>query len=86
MRATRAGWRWAARAPRTITVRVLFKILVELGFEVGDLPVEFGDDADGGAGGGRDRIGRSELLGAQRGLDLPSSGVQVTAEHRELMP
>ena len=40
----------------------------QLGLEVGDLVVQLGDDADGGAGGrperGGDRGGGGELLGA----------------------
>ena len=53
----------------------------QFGFEIGDLAVELGDDADRGAGAGPerggDRGGRGELLGAQHGLNLQCPGVEV---------
>ena len=56
----------------------VLKMCRQFGFEIGDLAVQFGDDADRGAGGGRERgrdRGRGgELLGAQDGLDLAVRG------------
>jgi len=53
----------------------------QFGFEVADLVVQFGDDADRGAGGrgecGGDRGGGGELLGAQRGGDLLGPCIEV---------
>jgi hypothetical protein len=49
--------------------------------EVADLAVQFGDDADRGAGGrserGGDCGGRGELLGAQSGLNLFGAYIEV---------
>ena len=50
-----------------VGVRVCLKMLGQGGFEVGDLAVEFGDDAHGRGGGGErggDRGAGGELLGA----------------------
>jgi hypothetical protein len=53
----------------------------QFGFEVGDLVVQFGDDADRGAGGGGecggDLGGGGELLGAQRSCDLLGADIEV---------
>jgi len=53
----------------------------QFGFEVTDLTIQFGDDADCGAGGrgecGGDRGGCGELLGAQRCGDLLSPSIEV---------
>ena len=61
-----------------VGVRVCLKMCRQFGFEVADLAVEFGDDADRGAGGGGerggDRGGCGELLGSQRGLDVAEPG------------
>ena len=51
------------------------------GFELADLVVQLGDDADGGAGGGRerrsDRRGCGQLFGAQRGPDFAGAGGDI---------
>jgi hypothetical protein len=53
----------------------------QFGFQIADLVVQLGDDADCGAGGGgecsSDRGGRGELLGAQRSGDLFGTGIEV---------
>jgi hypothetical protein len=53
----------------------------EFGFELADLAVEFGDDADRSAGAGPecsgDRGGCGELLGAQHFLNLQCAAVEV---------
>jgi len=53
----------------------------QFSFEVGDLVVQFGDDADRGAGGrgecGGDRGRGGEVLGAQCCDDLLSPGIDV---------
>ena len=53
----------------------------QLGFELGDLAVQLGDDADRGAGGrgerGGDRGRGGELLGAQHCCDLFGAGIEV---------
>jgi hypothetical protein len=53
----------------------------QFGFEVGDLVVQLGDDADRGPGGGGecggDRGRGGELLGAQRCCDLLGADVEV---------
>jgi hypothetical protein len=55
----------------------------QFGLKGGDLAVQFGDDADRGAGGrgvsGGDRGGSGELLGAQRGRDFLSAGIDVAS-------
>ena len=57
------------------------KCVGQFGLEFADLVVQLDDDADRGPGGraerGGDRGGGGELLSAQRGLDLLSTGVDV---------
>ena len=51
------------------------------GFELADLVVQLGDDADGGAAGGRerrgDRRGCGQLFGAQGDPDLADAGGDI---------
>src|SRR5690349_13174190 len=64
-----------------VGVRVCLKMCRQLGLEVANLAVQFGDDGDHGAGGRReccgDGGGSGELFGAQRGLNFLSSGIDV---------
>jgi len=60
-----------------VGVRVCLKMCRQLCFEVSDLTVEFGDDADCGAAGGGDRGRGGELLGAQRSADLLRPAVDI---------
>src|SRR5882757_3895455 len=57
-----------------VGVRVCLKMRREFSFQIGDLVVEFGDDADCSAGAGPERSGHGggcgELLGAQHFLNL----------------
>lgn len=68
----------------------------QLGFEVGDLAIQFGDDRDRGASGrpkrGSDHRRGDELLATQRRLDLqcprveialPSSGFECRPDLRD---
>src|SRR4051794_33515165 len=64
-----------------VGVRVCLKMCREFGFELADLAIEFGDDADRSAGAGpergSERGGCGELLGAQHFLNLQCAGVEV---------
>jgi len=60
-----------------VGVRVCLKMCRQLCFEVSDLTVEFGDDADCGAAGGGDRGRGGELLSAQRSADLLRPAVDI---------
>ena len=64
-----------------VGVRVCLKMCREFGFEIADLAVELGDDADGSPGtgpeGGGDCGGRGELRGSQRCLDALCLAVEV---------
>ena len=64
-----------------VGVRVCLKMGGQRGFELADLVVQLGDDADGGAGGGRerrgDRRGCGQLFGAQRGPDFAGAGGDI---------
>ena len=57
------------------------KCVGQFEFEVTDLAVQLGDDADRGPGGrgerGGDRGGGGELLGTQRCRDLLGAGIEV---------
>ena len=57
------------------------KWVSQLCLELGDLSVQRGDDMDRGSGGGpegcSDRGGCGELFGAQDGLNLERSGVDI---------
>ena len=63
-----------------VGVRVCLKMCRQLCFEVSDLTVEFGDDADCGAAGGGDRGRGGELLGAQRKSVAPGCRYSVVAQ------
>jgi hypothetical protein len=51
------------------------------GFELADLAVQFGDDGDRGAGGGRERRSYrcrgGQLFGPQSGLNLAGAGGDI---------
>ena len=53
----------------------------QAGLELADLAVQFGDDADSGAGGGRERRrdprGCGQLFGAQRDPDFAGAGGDI---------
>jgi len=68
------------QAEDQLGVRVLIKTVHQPCLDLADLVVEGGDDRDQCCGGGRkrinDQVGRGQLVGEQRGLDLVGAPVE----------